>query len=65
MPGRKKPKSSQHYTSKTCGNYPTGGWCRWRGKCLNDGVECDNCFRESHVLVLLKDADAKKLEGSI
>ena len=60
---RKKPKSSQTYTSKTRGNYPTGGWCRWRGKCLNFPGKCKQCFREDHVLVMLKDDDAEKLKG--
>ena len=33
--------------AKTRGNYPTGGWCGRRDRCLNDGVSCDYCIRFS------------------
>ncbi len=44
---RRPPKSSQHYTPKTRGNYRTGGWCRRRRVCPGDGAECDGCYMES------------------
>ncbi len=62
---RKMRKSSQHYTEKTRGNYPSGGWCRWRGRCRNFPGQCAVCFREDCLLVVLSDDEMAAREDEL